>query len=302
MRKPCTSTTTTCRVIKVLVYQLEIINLSLDFSMFKASLRLILMYSLLINLSYAKDNSEWWVKNTKLDVPKVVNLLSAKSIKLIGKKKYKEAISVLTQAIKIKKNMREFGNRGFSYIQIDKYEDAIKDYKEVFKLKLDHPKLKDMSDLYTQIGMRLMDIMESGKGGQNEVNLAFSYFDKAIGVNKKNYLLYSELGFAYSRMGAFENCIDIITKSITLNSENLGSYLNRAGCYIQTKQMKKAEADIEAAYKIDPKAEMALMWKISFSDKKKECNKVKALSTSLVSLGKYKVEFIKKNFVKNCIL
>ena len=61
--------------------------------------------------------------------------------------------------------------------------------------------------------------------------LAIEYYTKAIALHPKYFKAYFNRGFAYDKLGQYDNAINDYTKAIELNPNSAYSYYNRAISY-----------------------------------------------------------------------
>jgi len=85
---------------------------------------------------------------------------------------------------------------------------------------------------------------------RQEVELAKSYFDKAIKRNPKFSKAYSERGKAYFNLGDNDKAIADFSKSIELSSDNADAYYGRGRVYQFLDDMESACKDWKKAEEI----------------------------------------------------
>ena len=72
---------------------------------------------------------------------------------------------------------------------------------------------------------------------------AIYFYEKAILIDNKNYILYYNHGLANLAIGKYQNSIDSFSQAISLNRNFNPAYLQRAFSYIQLRDYKKALDD-----------------------------------------------------------
>jgi len=75
--------------------------------------------------------------------------------------------------------------------------------------------------------------------------------------------------------------------------------LNRAGCFLKLKENSKAEKDFDGVLKINPDNEMAMTWKASLSDQRKDCKLAQSFGKRLLNTKKYDRKYL-SSILKNC--
>lgn len=89
------------------------------------------------------------------------------------------------------------------------------------------------------------------------------------GINLGINYLFRRAGYYYL-LGDFERAVQLYTRNIETQPENISHYLARSGCYLMLGQKARAAADAERALKINPNHAFALQLRGEISSLEKE--------------------------------
>jgi tetratricopeptide (TPR) repeat protein len=87
---------------------------------------------------------------------------------------------------------------------------------------------------------------------EDKLDVAISYYTKAIQLNPKYSEAYSNLGDAYRKKGDFENALKDLNQGIELNPRNAKAHANRGLSYFDKLDYQAAIRDFTKAIEIDP--------------------------------------------------
>ena len=146
-----------------------------------------------------------------------------------------DAIENYSKAIKLNKNFYlAYFNRGRAYLQIDSISLAKKDFNYAKKNKVINPELYFITgSLYAQLG---------------QYDSAFIDLNKILKYKSDDPYYLSLLGDAYfmtanNNKSQLEKAIEYYTKSLRIDSHNVGVLKNRAFIYDMLEENEKGEAD-----------------------------------------------------------
>lgn len=117
------------------------------------------------------------------------------------------------------------------------------------------------------------------------LNEALIIFDNlsAIDGNNINYLY--NLGLIHSISGKHQFAIDVFTKILQKNPADNETLINRSSSFIEIKEYKKAEEDIEIALRINPECAEALINKGIILNRKKQFDDAATFFDSAIKLS-----------------
>jgi tetratricopeptide (TPR) repeat protein len=125
----------------------------------------------------------------------------------------------------------DYADRGKTYLQLERYEDAIADFTRVIEL-LPHPTAT------------LDPLQLTGERGNRLPLPDLGYRQQA----------YFERGLAYDRFGRMDEALAGLTHAIDIGSDtpNSGHYLGRAETYFKLERYELALADLTRSIQLDP--------------------------------------------------
>jgi tetratricopeptide (TPR) repeat protein len=91
---------------------------------------------------------------------------------------------------------------------------------------------------------------------KKDFDKAIENYDKAIELNRKDFVLYNNRGFAFYKKDDLKKAIEDFDKAIGLNREDHALYNNRAWVYFKQGDLDKAIEDLGKAIELDPKNPM----------------------------------------------
>jgi len=134
-----------------------------------------------------------------------------------------------------------FMSRGNSYLEMERYDQAINDYNQAIILVPDNANFySNRANAYEQ---------------KNQSNRAISDYNTAIHLNPKFAIAYNNRGTVFKNQEKFESAIADFNKSISLNPGYPYVYLNRGTTYEQIGEFDKAESDFRMAIRLNPNDE-----------------------------------------------
>jgi tetratricopeptide (TPR) repeat protein len=156
---------------------------------------------------------------------------------------YDEAIQFYTLAIEAgdlpdRSLAYVYNNRGASYRNMNRYNQAIEDYDAAIRLNPEY------ATAYYNRG-----IAYDRKGFHG---LAIDDFDTAIRLNPDLSDAYNQRGLAYVKDGRYDIAIENFSQAIRLDPELDSAYFNRGLVYHSTGDSDRAAEDIRRSHALDP--------------------------------------------------
>ena len=168
-------------------------------------------------------------------------------------KDYQKAVKHFTNAIDNAIQLDEglaaaYDGRGSAYLSIgeldsDKLENAIEDFTEAIKYKLDYP------STYNNRGRAYF--------AKGELENAFTDFSKTIELMPRCPEAYHWRGLAYFSKGDFDNAITDLSEAICLNPDDALAYHRRGIVYLRKRNFDSAIIDLNKAIEMDPNDDLA---------------------------------------------
>lgn len=180
--------------------------------------------------------------------------------------KYDSAYIFLTGAIQQRqKNYELFINAGDAAFKIDKPLEALNLFLAAYSIDSLHDDVnynlamvywlkmqanqKALQHLQREIELNPTNAEAYAALGQiyltcDSTDLALSYYDKAITLDAKNYMLYLNRGFAWCNAGNWNQAINDFTVSNNLNNSIQDAIYYRAVAYLNTKKTESACTDL----------------------------------------------------------
>ena len=153
--------------------------------------------------------------------------------------KYDEAIADYTTAIEIDPDYAwAYNNRGVAYDNQGKYDLAIADYTTAIELDPDH------KEAYYNRG--------NAYRKQGKYDLAIADYTKAIEIDPDYKEAYTNRGNAYYNQGKYDLAIADYTTAIELDPDYAWTYYNRGNAYDNQGKYDLAIADYTTAIELDP--------------------------------------------------
>ena len=162
----------------------------------------------------------------------MVFFLSSATVKQAGI--WKNSLSLWTYVIAKEPDVSlAYNNRGLTYDELGRYDQAIEDFGKAIAL--------DPSDhkAYTNRGMLY------GKMGQ--FDKAIEDFEKAIALDPSHPAAYNNLGIAYAKTGLTDKAIEQFNKTILIDQSQAMAYYNRGLLYFRTGNNDRAASDYKKA-------------------------------------------------------
>lgn len=143
----------------------------------------------------------------------------------IDKKSYRSAINSLDKAISFNSSSSEyFLQRGISKYQLERYEEAKKDFDQAVRLEGNYWELVWLGNAQLMIG--------------DYTNSRNSY-DKALAQNPDEWMAYNQMGLLSSKLGNLQQALDYYKLSLNITQDsssthsNLAALQNKFGNYSQ---------------------------------------------------------------------
>ena len=167
-----------------------------------------------------------------------------------GKMTNYERIRRLTQVIdRFPDKPDAYMQRGFIYDEMERYNEAIADYKSAFS------RGADKSSYYNAMGVAY--------NKKEEYKKAISLYTKAIKSAKEDASQYVNRGSCYDDMGEFEKALDDYNKAIELDDGCKEAYINRSITYKKQRENESDDnrkdklnnliiSDLQKALELDP--------------------------------------------------
>ena len=159
----------------------------------------------------------------------------------ISKRDFEKVIDICNEALKVEPNLVEFYIiliRGYAYIELNEYEQAIKDFNKVIELNPNYAE-----DYYGR-GYAYAEL--------NEYERAIEDYDRTIALNPKFAEAYYNRGLAYAELNEYKRAIEDYGKAIALNPDDAGAYNNRGLAYAELKEHERAIEDYDRAIELNP--------------------------------------------------
>lgn len=157
-----------------------------------------------------------------------------KGDKLFESKKYKEAIEVYDEYLKLNPtHVKSIYNRGRAYEELGQYEKAFKEYQTAWEL--DKKNTSAMLSIATH-NYRIEDF-----------EIAAYMAQKAIDENPQLTNAYFWLGRSNHQLGKFKEAMEAYEKAIKLSPDNGELYLYRGLLYLVQKNKRKGCIDLQKA-------------------------------------------------------
>ena len=157
----------------------------------------------------------------------------------LEQEKYEQAIQEYDKAIELNPNFaKAYCNRGWSYLSLGEKERAIQDYSKAIALN------PNLVNAYNERGIAYY--------GLGEKEQAINDYDKAINLNPNDDSAYFYCGVAYRDLGKYERAIQYYDKAIELNPNFAMAYNYRGHAYSKLGQKERAIQDFDKAIALNP--------------------------------------------------
>jgi len=154
--------------------------------------------------------------------------------------KFEDAIQNYDKAIELDSNVNSvyYYNRGNAYFSLGKFEEAIQDYNKAIDLNPnDDLSYSNRGNAYFSLG---------------KFEDAIHDYNKAIDLNPNDDSAYFNRGTAFTNLSNYEKAINDFNKAIDLNSNNASYYNYRGTLYINQGNYDKAVKDFSKAIDLNP--------------------------------------------------
>jgi tetratricopeptide (TPR) repeat protein len=210
-----------------------------------------------------------------------VNHYIAAAYEVLGDQKYKnsyyeKALPYYTKQIEVYPNDYNYIERGLLYVKLERFEDAVADYKHAIEHDPESPypynnmgiayKYMKMFEEAIECFLKAVELRGDDMNMRPFLNLASCYSILKDNENAEKYYIentrvfsefkdaYKELGLFYRRVGEFDKAIDVYEKEKgRWQDEDEADYLVKlADTYLEKGDIKKAEALYKKAMKVNP--------------------------------------------------
>lgn len=191
--------------------------------------------------------------------------------KLMQDGKYEESIAAQTNIIKAHPTiMIAYNNRGYSYMQLGKFDLAIEDFNVALKLSPTSMTYNNRSQAFLKKGdsaKALADVFKaielnpqsslpySNRAavyiGMGKYESALADLDKAISITPKEAVYFTNRCFAKYNLKLYEQALKDCNDAIQMNPQGSLAYSTRAALYLQFSSFESALADYDTAIKRD---------------------------------------------------
>ena len=169
--------------------------------------------------------------------PKTVRDLNA-ATELMKSGRHEEAIAAWSAIIKTQPKLNiAFNNRGYSYLQLKKFDLAIADFNSSIRLQ-------PSASTYNNRGMA-----QSKKG---DFQSALADYFKAVELNPNESLSYNNRADTYMQLSKFDLALADQTKAISMLPKEAIYLANRCYTYLKLQSLEPAMADCNKAIELKP--------------------------------------------------
>ena len=149
--------------------------------------------------------------------------------------KFEDAIQNYDKAIELDSNVNSvyYYNRGNAYFSLGKFEEAIQDYNKAIDLNPnDDLSYSNRGNAYFSLG-KFEDAIQD--------------YNKAIDLNPNNASYYNNRGTTFTNLEKYEDAIQDYNKTIDLNPNDNYAYFNRGAAFTYLNEYEKAINDFNKA-------------------------------------------------------
>ena len=149
--------------------------------------------------------------------------------------KFEDAIQNYDKAIELDSNVNSacYYNRGTAYFSLGKFEDAIQDYNKAIDLNPNN------ASYYYNRGTTFANL--------EKFEDAIQDYNKAIDLNPNDESVYYNRGVAFIYLNEYEKAIENLSKAIDLNPNKDSTYYNRGIAFTNLSDSEKAIKDFNKA-------------------------------------------------------
>ena len=148
-------------------------------------------------------------------------------------------------------NMAAYKQRGLSYLQLGKYEEALVDFRRVIELEgllevkgKDADLRKNIANIYYKLG-RLDDAMIA--------------YEEALALDPNDTHIISRLAMMYQEKGNSKEAIEMYDRAIAANPEKTDLWFNRGILYFNMENYEEAVKSFNKVVELNPKDAESLM-------------------------------------------
>ena len=159
--------------------------------------------------------------------------------------KFEEAIQNYDKAIELDSNVNSiyYYNRGNAYFSLGKFENAIQDYNKAIDLNPnDDLSYNNRGNAYFSLG-KFEDAIQD--------------YNKAIDLNPNDASYYNNRGTTFANLEKYEDAIQDYNKTIDLNPNDNSAYFNRGTAFSYLNEYEKAIQDYNKAIDLNPNDDSA---------------------------------------------
>jgi tetratricopeptide (TPR) repeat protein len=150
-----------------------------------------------------------------------------------------EVLKLATQALALKETDEGYFYRGYAYLSLGKYKDAIRDFDSALVLNA------GLVNAHLNRGVARYEL--------GDYDGALDDYDKELSANPGSDIAWSNKGNAQVKLGRYSYAINSFNSAIRLKPSNPVNYQNRGYAYALLGNVPKALADYDEAIKLAPK-------------------------------------------------
>lgn len=183
------------------------------------------------------DEAEKIYKNLLNENPNDANILNLLGLLYISKQKFEPAVSYLSRAFVLKKDVYIAANLGKAYYMNNQADSAVK----IFNLALN---IQQNDDLYYSLAIAYKKL--------NDYESAIKSYKKAIEINPEKYNAMFNLANLYKDINDNENALLYAEKALKLNTKDENLFVLLSGCYEYNKNYDNAILMLKHAVLLNP--------------------------------------------------
>lgn len=151
---------------------------------------------------------------------------------------YEEAADCYTKQLEIEEDDYYYISRGWCYIHLEKYNEALKDFNSAFEI--------NPNNVYAYNGIG--NVYKY----QHKYDKAIEAFKPILDLDSDYRYVYRSLAQCYEELGNYDEAINCYTQAIEKYNDDESFYLDRGLIYSDINEYDKALADYKKALEINP--------------------------------------------------